>query len=123
MCSSSYAHFVAGINHRNYFPMLVYRICDLMQWCIPTSKFVISLHNDKPSSALAVKKVKYAMQFMGQLGITPVLWTGNFTSNNKMVHYLEIMKYKNVDAHDEYIYHTGQLIVRIILQMIVYETD
>jgi hypothetical protein len=48
-------HFIAGVEHKSNFPLLVYRVCEALQWCMQPSNFYISLHYDKVNKAVDKK--------------------------------------------------------------------
>ena len=101
----SYFHFVAGVTHKNALPLLVYQLCDALQWCLPTNQFLISLHADDKNREA---KYQYMSELLQNFNVTPILWDGNFTSNFKMVHSLQQMKARRIGDNSKYIFHTGK---------------
>jgi hypothetical protein len=60
-----YKHFVAGVEHANSFSLLVYRMCEILQWCIPPENFYITLHYDgKESSVEQTARIFFRCEFI-----------------------------------------------------------
>jgi hypothetical protein len=99
----SLLHFIAGVEHRSNFPMMVYRVCEAMHWCIPPSGFKISLHYEGSHEP---KMFKPVLNFFKSLHISPDQWTGpgaSFSANNKMMRYLN--KLQHFDNSSRIVYH------------------
>jgi len=97
-------HFIAGVEHRSNFPLMVYRVCEAFQWCIPPSSgFKISIHYEGHAEP---KMFRPVLRFFQSLRISPDQWVGpgaSFSANNKMVRYLD--KMHNVSNFSRLIYH------------------
>lgn len=101
---NSTVHFIAGVDHRSNFALLVFRMCEGLQWCIPPETgFKISLHwegRDEP------KLFKQSLQFLRSLQVTPDEWTGQealFSANSKMMRYLS--NFVDVNDQSRLVYH------------------
>lgn len=101
----SFAYFMAATSHSNTFELLVYRVCRYLQTCIRHNHIFITLHHasaldEGPSSDI----FRRSAEFLSILGIPHNSWPGQFTSNTKMIHYLESL-YGLHDPH-KYIFHS-----------------
>lgn len=94
-------HFVASVEHKSNFPLLVYRVCDALQWCMSRSDFYITLHYHQQTSSSDTSGIgssepprayRPSLAFLHSLGISVDTWTGSFTANTKMMRYLENLK-------------------------------
>jgi hypothetical protein len=102
---SGFAYFMVATSHSNTFEMLVYRVCRYLQTCIRHNHIFITLHHtsaleEGPSSDV----FKRSADFLTALAIPHNSWPGQFTSNTKMVHYLESLH--GLHDPEKYIFHS-----------------
>ena len=99
----SYGHFLAGTNHLSSLAYLVHRVCELYQKCIPREKIFISLHvaEDSPH-----RTVQTCLKFLKSLNLQYELTNLSFSATTKMLHYLDVMKTRNVTSSSDFIYHS-----------------
>ena len=45
--NASYVHFVAGLDHKSGYPLLVQKACEAFMLCIPQDNFYVILHSDQ----------------------------------------------------------------------------
>ena len=97
-------HFIAGVEHRSNFPMMIFRVCEALHWCIPPQTgFKISLHYEGHEEP---KMFKPTLNFFRALHVSPDQWTGpgaSFSANNKMMRYLN--KMQQINNRSRIIYH------------------
>jgi hypothetical protein len=103
-------HFVAGVDHKSGFALLVHKTCESLKLCISREKFYIILHSENLASTsssplpFAAKTTNGTVLdgenihhlndsifqtssfFLKALGINHVsLWEGEFSSEKKMM--------------------------------------
>jgi hypothetical protein len=96
---NTYVHFMVGTNHISSFPLAVAKLCDLMQHCLDRKAYKITLHISSTSIA-----PNSFINLFQSLDVPFQIWNGNFTSTNKMMHYLNT--YKWAKDGNNYFYHT-----------------
>mmetsp|Transcript_17800 Transcript_17800/g.17135 ORF Transcript_17800/g.17135 Transcript_17800/m.17135 type:complete len:445 (-) Transcript_17800:46-1380(-) len=124
-----YMHFVAGVDHKSGFALLVHKTCESLKLCISREKFYIILHSENLASTLSsplpfavttTNRTVYDREnvdhgnksifqistfFLEALGINHVsLWEGEFSSEKKMMRYLNLVKHLN--SSRSIIYHS-----------------
>ena len=94
------------MDQRNSFPLLVHKICEGLQWCLSPTNFMITLHynindnnNNMPNAYIN------GVLLFTKLAIKVNKWNGKFTSNTKMINYLQLVY--SFNDQSKYIYHSG----------------
>ena len=105
-CSSTeldrgYGYFMAATSHSNTFELLVFRVCRFLQTCIKHQHIFVTLHHINDVDEHGV--FKKSSEFLTTLGIPHNAWPGQFTSNTKMVHYMESLN--GLKDPQKYIFH------------------
>lgn len=125
----SYTYFIAGMDQANSYALLVHKLCEAFQRCIHPHRIFITLHANSSSLSSSFKSssrptvnytnhntnnnnaiqsnenLQLSTHLLQQLDIPNIdYWYGNFTSNYKMVRYLQIMH----SFHDPntFLYHS-----------------
>ncbi len=99
----SYGHFLAGTNHLSSLAYLIHRVCELFQKCIPRDKIFVSLHvaEDSPRNTIQTCQL-----FLKSLNLHYDLTNLSFSATTKMLHYLDVMKTRNITSSSAFIYHS-----------------
>ena len=102
---SGFAYFMAATSHSNTFEMLVFRVCRYLQTCIRHNQIFITLHHTSElDEGQTVTVYKNSAYFLTSLSIPHNSWPGQFTSNTKMVHYLESLN--GLQDPNKYVFHS-----------------
>jgi len=102
---NSFSYFMVATSHASAFEILVFRVCKFLQTCIKHNHMFVTLHHKgENDDEKIVRNMLKAEEFLGALQISHNSWPGAFTSNTKMVHYLESLQ----GLHDpsKYIFHS-----------------
>ena len=116
----SYGHFLAGTNHLSSLAYLVHRVCELFQKCIPRERVFVSVHVTKDSPDRTVQMCRL---FLASLNLDYEITDLSFSATTKMIHYLNIMKRKNVTSSNAFIYHSDIDEVMDADQLVPYYDD
>ena len=96
---------MAATSHSNTFELLVFRVCRYLQTCIRHNHIFITLHHTSELNEGPIADVfKKSSEFLSTLAIPHNSWPGQFTSNTKMVHYLESLN--GLSDPNKYIFHS-----------------
>ena len=83
-------HFVFGIRHISFFPLLVHRICLAFQQCIKPNNLFITMHSTLPTEELKINENFIITDyFLNSVDIKYSIDSRLFTSNNKTMISLE----------------------------------
>lgn len=118
-----YYHMIVGLENPTNFNLLIWRVCEGFQLCIPPQNFLLILHgpsqqqptpseqsNESDAAKESAALREYAMTtkrvvaFLEDRGISINLWHGEFSSDAKMEQAYALLKGK-VD-NNKIIYHT-----------------
>ena len=101
----SILHVVVGVDHMSSFPLLVNKVCEGFQLCIEKKSLMISLHhNGTELSGYSKYNYELIVDFLTSMNISYTSTLFLFTSNNKMMHSLQLLN-ERVN-NNTYIYHT-----------------
>jgi len=79
-----YFHMIVGTDHSDGAALLVHRLCDAIQLCIPIKRFIIVLHRPGPE-APGSSGFSSMNSILNDLGVAPQpVWEGPFDPNQKM---------------------------------------
>ena len=103
---NGFGYFMAATSHENTFELLVFRVCRYLQTCIRHNHLFITLHHPSVLDQSNVLSDVYrrSEEFLSALAIPHNSWPGHFTSNTKMVHYLESLN--GLNDPQKYIFHS-----------------
>lgn len=110
-------HFVAGTNERLTIPLLVHRVCEGFQKCIPSDRYLVVLHVDKDRKKSMFKE---ASLFLNAVGVNYTVWYGKFTADAKMMQSIDVLKSVGSES---VVYHTGSVVLCVLLKLVVYDID
>lgn len=123
-CGRRYVHFVAGVDHQSAYPMLIHKACESFQLCIPRENFFLILHSDRKETRSRAEEIlreenisigqklapispafEPSLNFLYAIGVHQVnQWEGEFSSEKKMMQYMQQMKH--VNRSTSFIYHS-----------------
>lgn len=127
--ASRFMHTITGVDHKSSFPLLVYRICEALMWCIKPERFYVVLHKNSETQTSKDMKDRFrprprveghpvdqtvstfeeSIQFLASLSIMKerrnlFVWDGDFTSDKKMMRTLMLLRHLN--DSQQFVYHS-----------------
>ena len=94
MLHSAYVHMVVGTDHASALPLLVHRVCGLVQQCVDKTRMRIVLHSTSGSTSQDAK----AQRFLRSLSAPFTTWNGTFSADSKMTKSFDTLR--GIHAHD-----------------------
>jgi len=100
MLHSAFAHMVVGTAHESAIPLLVHRVCGLLQQCVDPKRMRLVLHDthSRSDSRSRREQVEKARRFLGRMSVPYVPWNGTFSADSKMSKSFETLR--GIHAHD-----------------------
>jgi hypothetical protein len=88
-----------GTDHSSSLPLLVHRVCQGFQHCIPSANFKLVMHSNT-SSVVGRQSMEAAKDFLNAVGVGFTSAVGVFTSNFKMMSSLRLLSKLPIPVSD-----------------------